>query len=295
MLFILLPTQLQWTIVGVFFGSFNYLTGKHRELSLEKAILGVSIRRIKNEEVLLSSKPFFLKLIRYMIDQHPPPIVVLITDTLNRHNHAVFSEKQRRVTAQMKEKYVRMAKKEGEVYFRFFTELIQKDLKPEHRSTVKIETWNRVYEPQTKQHLAELYSSAEFENFRKDIFVVVEKNYQARKTPNSHPNKLEIAHLTNYILEELPILVRGMPYEDQIHRAVYHVLPTTASPSQRLESKPNPSEENPLQNLVLNVHSNPETPYRRVRAALGISNVDDLSILIDIPVIRTNEQEQNHD
>ena len=149
-------------------------------------------------------------------------VIVLIVDAIQKYNFAVFNNKQLQTGNALK-----YAMLEGAELHRIFTDAAS-ELTPELTQFVKIIRWQDICNNEYDDHVRMLEAYFQrSEEFSELVNTVVQAYIEARR-PRGNFTKEEKSILRQYVLHEIPALIRGVTYNRQHYPVIVHPVLSSA-------------------------------------------------------------------
>ncbi len=202
--------------------------------------------------------------IQIALDSTDGTIPILIGDKLDRYNQFAFAGK-----SLISGKAEEVALKSGDRYKAMLKEAIE-SFPPEDKRRLKIIRWQDIlteeYQLAVEAVKNEFSSNPNF----KAVIEQTAQNFFNRRARGKTPKPERIEALQNYILEEIPVLLKGLKTSDDRYATLLH--PVFTRGGQNID--------NPLTELIKSILEDPN--YANLRSALQIEQAPGLVDIIFI-------------
>ncbi len=150
--------------------------------------------------------------LNWVLDHSQGRVQILIADEIARYNNLVFSNFT--IPGALSR-----AKRDGDKHYLFFERILSK-FDSEKRSQFNIIRWNNIISPHYMAILNEVKIEFEKnEEFRNEVLSLQENYIKSRGRIATEPKK----HiLVNYLLEELPVLLKGIHVDGNHYSFIFH-------------------------------------------------------------------------
>lgn len=220
-----------------------------------------------NEQAVVYARTaiqYALERMRFARDSCQISLMVLIVDEIQQYNYAVFNNKQ--IKTGVARKY---ALEEGDRLLKIFSEA-HSQLSSELAQRVIILRWQDIHDDRYEKCVAAVRSHLLIsETFRSLVDATVQHYIDVRK-PNGTLSATKREILQEYVLYELPALLRGLDYDGQRYSVIIHPILTYSSQA-------NSHQRNGLIHLLEYVRNSAV-----LREKMGVDQPSDICTIYDI-------------